>query len=248
MGKQLIITIFIFSTILYGNNSINEEFNYIVNYFMMPSLEMKMKIVYPYNFENQKLYKIDVHTKTKSIFNKIFAIDNHYRTIYDPNNYTSLYFEKSIKQPNVNQELEIKYQNQKAQYSNGQFRKTPTEIYDFFSLLMYLRTINTDSLEQISITVDMEGELFESTFLIEKQEYLKVGKIKILTDKIKIIYKKLDQTQQSVLDYTDIFFWKIASEAGNKYIWIEQKEKRRIVKAKFSENKSWLEAKLIEEK
>jgi hypothetical protein len=93
----------------------------------------------------------------------------------------------------------------------------------------------------------MEGEFFQATFQLEP-EYLKIGHTKILTDKIKINYTKLHKNQSSALDYTDIFFWKIASESGDKYIWIEQRKRRRILKAKFSEGNSWLEAKFIEGK
>lgn len=126
--------------------------------------------------------------------------------------------------------------------------KKANVIYDFFSMLMFLRTVPKDSLGKIEILVDMEGEFFEATFQTEAEENIKVGKEKILTDRIRINYVKPDENQVSVLDYTDIFYWKIASEDGNKYIWLEQNNKRRIIKAKFSEGSSWLEARLIEGK
>ncbi|MBL7066841.1 MAG: hypothetical protein ISS29_03170 [Candidatus Marinimicrobia bacterium] len=43
---------------------------------------------------------------------------------------------------------------------------------------------------------------------------------------------------------TDVFYWKIASSEGQKFIWLEQAEQRRIVKAEFHLGLARLGAKL----
>lgn len=244
MQKKFVFFYILLFSVLLAESDEKEIYNYVVNYFMMPSLNMKMEI--SHNFSEPDSARIDVFTKTKPFFNKIFAVDNHYFSIYNESDKRVKFHKKTISQPNVTQTLSINYENSPIVYSTGETRESKTPTYDFFSMLMFLRAVPRDSLEFIKITVDMEGEFFQATFNIEAEDRLKLGKEKIKTDRIKINYTKIDKQQLSVLDYTDIFFWKIASESGNKYIWLEKNNKRRIIKAKFSENSSWLEAKLIE--
>ena len=245
MKLKLFILLILFSSFSLAGP--DEEFHYIVRYFMLPGLEMKMKIYHNVEFEGEFYNKIDITTKTKKVFNKIFSIDNNYLSIYDPVDFSCKYHEKLIRQPNVEQELSIRYNNGFAEYSSGVTRQVSNRTMDFFSLLMYIRTLNEEQLLDSHVIIDMEGELFDVTFFIEKEENFKIGRKKILTDKVRLIFKKQLPEQLSVLDYTDIFFWKIAEEGGDKYIWIERGEQKRIIKARFSEGGSWLEAKLIEE-
>jgi predicted nucleic-acid-binding Zn-ribbon protein len=212
----------------------------------MPSLEMTMEI--REDFPEVGYSNIGVHTKTKLFFDKIFAINNTYTTIYHTKSGYAKYHIKKISQPNVTQTLEVEYAKDIINYSTGKQRHSDEPVMDFFSMLMHIRNVPQDSIEFLDFVVDMEGEFFRTTFEIEKEEMLEIAGKKYLTNKIKINYKKVNIEQESVLDYTDIFFWKIASESGGKYIWLEKNEKPRLIKAKFSEGKTFLEAKLIEGK
>jgi hypothetical protein len=169
-------------------------------------------------------------------------------TYYDTGSFFCNYHSKKIKQPNVVQQLEIVYEDTTARYSNDNVRKIPEKVMDFFSMLMYIRKLNPEKFESEKITIDMEGEIFAVSLRLIKEEKIAASGGEINTNKIQLVYQKIDKDQVSVLDYTDIFFWKIASEKGKKYLWIEKEGDRRIIKARFSEGGSWLEAKLIEEK
>ncbi|MFP4548434.1 MAG: DUF3108 domain-containing protein [Fidelibacterota bacterium] len=247
MYKQVFFTILILTVMIPAGEQFSEEYHYVVNYFMMPSLDMKISLTYDYEFEGKKTGKINVTTETKNFFDKIFKIDNQYFTVFELSDKSCLYHQKKISQPNVTQNLQINYGEKMATYSNGETRtfKT-TQIYDFFSMLVYLRTVDCRRLETQKIVIDMEGEFFRVNFIVEGTEGLSVGGENIQTRKIKLVYHKIDPKQPSVLDYTDIFFWKIAGESGEKYIWVEADKKKRIIKARFSEGRGALEAKLVE--
>ena len=247
MQIKLFILLILFASISFGEDLPNEEFLLVVNYFMLPSLDMRLKIYHDVEFEGKAFNRIDVTTKTKKFYNKFFSIDNFYSSYFDAD-FSIRYHKKAIKQPNVEQELSINYQNETANYSNGKSRSVKSKTLDFFSLLMYVRKLDSKKLYNSQVTIDMEGELFDITFTLENEETIKVGRKKIATNKFKLNYKKQIPGQKSVLDYTDIFFWKIAEEGGDKYIWVEKEEPKRIIKAKFSEGKNRLEAKLVEEK
>ncbi len=227
----------------------SEEYHYVVNYFMMPGLDMKISLTYDYEFKGKMAGKINVTTETKNFFDKIFRIDNQYSTVFELSDKSCLYHQKKISQPNVTQNLQIEYGEKEATYSNGETRTfEAARIYDFFSMLVYLRTVDYRRLETQKIVIDMEGEFFLVNFVVEGTERLSVGGEDIQARKIKLVYHKIDPKQSSVLDYTDIFFWKIAGESGEKYIWIEAGNKKRIIKARFSEGRGALEAKLVEAK
>ncbi|MBN2279664.1 MAG: DUF3108 domain-containing protein [Candidatus Marinimicrobia bacterium] len=241
---RLLLLVTLQLSLVLGNPA--EEFHYVVHYFLLPGLEMKMKIFRDIEFEGEKYHRIDVSTRTKKIFDRIFAIDNFYSSVYHALNFHCHYFEKTIRQPNVEQHLTVRYTDHLAFYSTGETRPVENHIFDFFSMLMYLRTLDDEQFEKERIIIDMEGELFEVRFEILQEEDIKVAHHEVPTIKISLIYKKLNPLQPSVLDYTDIFFWKIAEEKGEKYIWIEKAELRRIIKARFAEGGRFLEAKLTE--
>jgi len=247
MKFKILILLVLVSTISFGNDLPDENFHFVVKYFMLSSLDMRMKIFNDVIYEGKPSKRIEVTTKTKKLYNKIFSIDNYYSTYYNQENYSCQYHKKLIQQPNVEQELYIEYKNGKAHYSIGEIRDVGDSVLDFFSLLMYTRTLDTEDYATSQVTIDMEGELFDVTFDVQKEEFIKVGGDKILTEKVNLIYKKQIPGQESILDYTDIFFWKIAEEGGDKFIWVEKGGQRRIVKARFSEGRSWLEARLVED-
>lgn len=244
-SRILFIAILLIQSILMAEEPANEEYHYVVNYLMFPSLDMKISINYNHEFNDKKVGEINVTTKTKKFFDKIFSIDNQYSTFFDPDDKHCLFHRKKIRQPNVTQTLQIEYETEKAVYSNGDTRliKNMTPVYDFFSMLVYLRSKKPAELDPLII--DMEGEYFYVDFRLEGREKLSVGDEKIITNKINLVYKKVFPGQQSVLDYTDIFFWKLAEESGKKYIWLEEGYKNRIIKAKFSEGRGTMEAKLV---
>jgi len=247
LHKKLFLIIFLLAGTILAEMQVDEEYHYVVNYLMLPSLDMKMTLSYNYDFDGGKTGKIYVTTKTKRFFNTIFEIDNHYSTVFQLTDKCCLFHQKNIHQPNVTQNLQVEYNDQKALYSNGESRTfKAARIYDFFSMLVYLRKTDHRELEKQTIIVDMEGEFFQVSFLIGGTELLSIGKEKIETRKIRLVYQKVHRDQQSVLEYTDIFFWKMAEETGEKYIWLETDKNKRIIKARFSDGRGALEAKLVD--
>ncbi len=224
-----------------GYLSAQEKYTYNVSFYSIPSLTMTMEIS-----ATEEIKRLDITTKTNSFFDKIFAIENHYSTLYHADSFSVIHHEKKIDQPNVVQQLTIDYRAEQIRYSNGERRVSPQQpLMDFFSFLMYLRHQPINRLD--NVTIDMEGEFFDVSLHYLSDENIEFGETVISTHKIELIYQKIDNAQSSVLNYTDIFNWKIASESGKKYIWLEKGDRKRIIKARFSEGKSRLEATLVEE-
>lgn len=132
-----------------------ETYRYELDFIFIPAVDIVMEITDTIYLENQSLALLQLHTKTRPVFNHFFEADNVYKTIYDPQTFIAYSSEKSIEQPNISQEI---------------------------------RTIYSEK--------------------------------------------------------TDVFYWKIASSEGQKFIWLEQAEQRRIVKAEFHSGLARLVAKL----
>lgn len=244
--KSVFIFSFITSLCFSMDNKMNEN-HYRVHFFLLPSLDMVMKQYYPQEYKGELYECLDFENKTRGIFDKIFKIDNTYKTLYDPLDYSCKFQHKIIDQPNVKQNITSEYFYNEVQYSNGKTVSIPMKMHNFFSMLMHLRKLNIDKIEKKTIPVEIEGIIFNTVFQNLGTEKISVGKSKIETNKIIIQLIPIYKNQESVLDITDVFFWKISDPKGEKIVWIECGEKKRIIKAKFSESATWLEVKLVEE-
>jgi len=243
------ILFFLFFSILgFSQESVNKEvFNYRVDFLLIPSLNMTMKIS-PYSDYNDKASRqIEYIADTKKIFEPIFAVHNYYRSVYDPVNFTCLFHEKNINQSNMVQKISAIYRNDSVIYSNDRSLSIPANTHSFFSLLMHLREIEIAELDRVTFPCEMEGYLYNAAFRHLGTEVLPVGSKGVITDKIRILLTELNPGQESVIEMTDVFYWKIASGEGKKYVWIEQEDPRRIIRSKFSLTASWLTANLIDD-
>ncbi len=229
--------------------SAEEIYNFQVNFLLVPSLNLTMKISEPYYFQNRKVKKIEYIAKTNSLFSKIFSVDNIYESIYSVDDFSVLVHKKIIKQPNVQQNLVVIYDFEKLQaiYSNGKTVNIPGKVHSFFSMLMHLRYIPKINLEKIRLNIEIEGKVFEARFLNRGTEKINVSGTDIDSYKIEILMKNLTPGRRSVSPLTDIFYWKMGSEEGEKYIWLEKQNPHRIVKTKFSLSSTWLNAILVQD-
>jgi len=218
---------------------------YQVDFLMIPSVKMSMKITDPVQFKNKTAAEIAFKTHTFGVFNRIYPVNNHYRSIYDPENYQIYYRAKQIAQPHLKQELSAVYDSASVVYSNGKTLSIPPQTHGLFSLLMHLRSIATDSLPYRSLPLEIEGLLYEASFKPLSQEILLLGNQGVVTQKIQIKFFALNPGRPAVVPRSDLFYGNIATDKGEKLVWIEKKAPHRIIKAKFSVAPLWLVAKLL---
>ncbi len=204
-----------------------------------------MKITYPLPYKDKTATKIAFHTQTVGVFNRLYEVNNHYQSIYDPDSYCIYYGAKQIEQPHFKQQLSAVYDSTAVTYSNGKTLSIPPQTHGLFSLLMHLRTLTPDSLQHLSVPLEIEGHLYEASFKLLNEEILLVDDQGISTHKIQIKCFALNPGRPAVVPRSDLFYGNIAAKKGEKLIWIEKKAPRRIIKAKFSVAPLWLVAKLL---
>lgn len=221
-----------------------ETYRYELDFIFIPAVDIVMEITDTIYSENQSLALLQFHTKTRPVFNLFFEVDNVYKTIYDPQTFKAYSSEKSIEQPNISQEIKARYSEKTVTYSNGVSRPILPQTNNIFSMLMHLRTLDREQIESENFPVEIEGSLYEVRFSYCEEQIIPFGESVILTDKIEIILFLLTPDMPAITEKTDVFYWKIASSEGQKFIWLEQAEPRRIVKAEFHLGLARLVAKL----
>jgi len=221
-----------------------ETYRYELDFIFIPAVDIVMEVNDTVFSENQSLTFLQFHTKTKPVFNNFFEIDNVYKTIYDSQTFKAYSSEKSIEQSNISQEVRAKYSEEVVTYSNGVSRPILPQTNNFFSMLMHLRTLDGEQIENNGFPVEIEGRLYEAHFSRCKEEIIPFEEGGIFTDKIEITLFLLTPNLPAITEKTDVFHWKIASSEGQKFIWLEQAEPRRIVKAEFHFGPARLVAKL----
>jgi len=221
------------------------EYDYKIDLLSVPSVNAKMQVFYHYPYNEQTAARVVFTNQTTPVFSSVFKVDNIYETIYDPQTCAALFSRKIIQQPNVNQDLSACYENRVVRYSNGFQRTVPAGTHSFFSFLVHLTQLSIAEITDAEFVVDLEGLLYRSSQQHAGEQWLRIGKQKVLTDEIVITFSALDAKTETAVEITDVFHWRIAAGKAKRRVWIERNQPRRIVKAQFFLPPAWVTARMI---
>ena len=225
-----------------------ETYHFRIDFYLIPAVDLTMEI-YPTEIINGRpAHKMVYSNHTLDAISKIFEVDNIYETIYDPLTFEVFSSRKTINQSNLQQTISAVYRDGEAVYSNGVSFRVPDNIHNIFSLLMQIRTLDPDRLDDDTrIPIDIEGILYLAKLTRIGEKLMHIGKTKVATQGIAIHLFPMRPDQETVTGKTDIFNWKVGSTGDRRSIWIEKAEPHRIIKTDFYLSPAWLTARLIDD-
>jgi len=164
-------------------------------------------------YNNIPAVKLGYKTKTNKLTSTIFKVDNVYETIIDQNTLQILSFQKSTFQPNVVNNLYTKYDDNVIKYNDSQ-TIIPAQCFNIFSLLYYLSN-KPFELIQDSVLVEREGLMYNCQLL--------KSQIKDSFE-FELKFELINDTNNAVIEHTDIFTWALFKPDGNNKIIINKSE------------------------
>lgn len=242
--KKIILVIFVFLILFISILAANriETYNYTVNLLFIPALDLQMKI----SDTGSDCKKLEFVAGTNSVFDKLYKVNNYYKCIYDEDSYLPESREKIIRQPQLKHQVNIEYKNQMVYYAKKDSLNIPPKTYSLLSMLMFLRSDKYNCKTDTNLTIEVKGGIYSAKPRYFGEETLELNDRRIPAHVIKIGLSR--KTKPLKNEKSDIFFDNITDTEGERIVWIEKGGQKRILKAKFSVKKTWLTARLKEEK
>lgn len=243
---KFILLVVIIEQISAQPQSGSQVYDYRIDFLFIPCVNLTMKIIPYERYEGRTVTRLEFITDTNKFFSQIYEVHNSYVSLYDPKDFTIIFNEKFVIQPNLKQQVSATYTDTIVQYSNQKSINIPTNTHNLFSLIMHCRELSIKDLEEELYFVESEGHLYEATFSYLGEEVLVVENKGVLTEKIEINLFPLNPERDSFLNSTDVFNWKIMSSEAKRLLWLERENPHRIIKCKFYLSPVWVTARLVE--
>jgi len=206
-----------------------ETYHYTVYFWKIPCVDITMILSEDQQGSPSELTFL---TRTKELFSYFFSVDNSYKTVFDPNSFQMLGYEKKIKQSNMKQKIAITWNPEDStyQYQNTPYKR-PKDTHNIFSLMMRGRFMDWQSLDSEWWPVDHEGHLFQSRYLWIDSTDIEVGGKRYPADHYRIDLSANREEDIHLVDKTDVFSWGIFLEGCVRQLWIERGGEKRILRA-----------------
>ncbi|MFQ6674625.1 MAG: DUF3108 domain-containing protein [Fidelibacterota bacterium] len=206
-----------------------ETDHYTVYFWKIPSAHLAMTVS---PGQDGDLKELTFTARTTDAFSYFFSVDNTYKTVFDPVTFQLVQYEKKVKQPNIEQTVNIVWNRDERSFQSGGMKyRRPEGTLNIFSLLMMGRSLEWKSLDATWREVDHEGRPFRSRYLWIDSARVQIGDEKYLADHYRLDLIPGDRETADVVEVTDVFTWGIALENCVRQIWIERGPKRRILRA-----------------
>lgn len=177
---------------------------------------------------------ISFHTETLGIFHSIWPVDNHYFTKYDSLSFGIREYRKSIHQGSYKGELSCTFDSNASELIyNRQSIVVIDSIQNIFTILARLSYQSVEELDTKWFFMNHEGSPQRARLLWVDAEILDIDNTNILCDHYRLDIEEVkgESIQVSPWDY---FTDHISSSDAIRQVWVEQNEKRRIIKATVS--------------
>ena len=249
--KRMLLKFILFFTLpvaeIFGGDVLADEFyKYRVDFVFIPSVNLEMAVTQAEDFGDGDVLKLEFRTDTMKLFSRFFTVHNLYTSYYDPHDYSILKSEKTIEQSDVKQEVVASYSDSQVVYLDGDVIRIPPNTHNIFTLLMKCRKVGIDELPKTRFSVDIEGRIYEASCKHRGEEIVRMGNSGVIADEIEIDLFPLNSDASPVVKKTDVFNYGIGRDDSKRFIWIERKAPRRIVKAQFYLSRLWVTAHLVE--
>ena len=177
---------------------------------------------------------LSFHTETLGMIHYIWPVDNHYFTQYDSISFGIRKYTKLINQGRYNGELNAYYDltNSQLKYNDESVFVTDS-VQNIFTLLARVSYQPVEDLDAKWFPMNHEGVPHRARFLWAGTDTIDINDVDIVCDhyRLDIEKNKGKSVQVSAWDY---FTDHVASSEAIRQIWVEQNDKRRIIKATVS--------------
>ena len=207
-----------------------ETTQFMISFMGLDAAKVSIKIEDgTYNDLNAKI--ITYRTKTLKAFNKLFPVDNYYKTIVTNDLNEILYFEKKTSQPWLNNDIKTIKHDNKILYSDSSI-EIPKNYYNIFSLLELLNQKPINEIIKKEYKLEKEGEKYIANFRRGED----------LTD-VYLDLRFKEQYSKSLLKGTDIFTWAIFKNRSERKLKIKN---GKLVYCEFSLGLVNMKAKILD--
>ncbi len=177
---------------------------------------------------------LSFHTETLGMIHSIWPVDNHYFTHYDSISFGIRQYRKSIHQGSYKGELNCTFEPNGSQLNyNRQSVAAVDSIQNIFTLLARVSYQSVEDLDTKWFPMNHEGVPHRARFLWAGTDTLDINNADIVCDHYRLDIEKAkgEFVQVSPWDY---FTDHVSSSKAIRQIWVEQNDKRRIIKATVS--------------
>ena len=177
---------------------------------------------------------LSFHTETLGMIHSIWPVDNHYFTHYDSISFGIRQYTKSIHQGSYKGELNCTFEPNSSQLNyNRQLVAAVDSIQNIFTLLARVSYQSVEDLDTKWFPMNHEGVPHRARFLWAGTDTLDINNADIVCDHYRLDIEKVkgEFVQVSPWDY---FTDHVSSSKAIRQIWVEQNDKRRIIKATVS--------------
>ena len=174
---------------------------------------------------------LSFHTETMGMMHSIWPVDNHYFTHYDSISFGIRQYRKSIHQGSYKGELNCTFEPNGSQLNyNRQSVSVVDSIQNIFTLLARVSYQSEEHLDTKWYPMNHEGSPKRARFLLAGTETLEINNMNILCDHYRLDIEETDGVTLNISTW-DYFTDHVASSEALRQIWVEQNDKRRIIKA-----------------
>ncbi len=208
-----------------------EKLHYTVSFWRIPCVDVAMIR----NQTQDKKMKLEFTAKTRPVFDYFFAVDNSYTTWYDNKSFGMEKYSLSANQPNGDIKYELKWDDEKNQYSTSDISYgRPEKSHNIFSLLMRARNFPWGRLDTVWWPVEHEGSSYKGRYLWVDSSDVEVGNDRISADHYRFDLREAEGNEVELTDMQDIFSWGIVLDGAVRQVWIERGGARRILRAEVN--------------
>lgn len=177
---------------------------------------------------------LNFNTKTVGLIQSIWSVDNHYKTEFNSLTFGVRKYTKNIQQGSYSGILNCEYNPTDSTLNyDGNLVSVPDSIQNIFTLLARVSQQSPEYLDTKWFPMNHEGSRHRARFLLAGVENLEIGDENISCDHFRLDIEQTGEASIQVSPY-DYFMDHVASAKALRQIWVEQTDKRRIVKASVS--------------
>ena len=211
-----------------------EQLVYHMEYMNFHVAMLFFKINSGSEINDSEHYHLTVSAKSTGKAKFLFSINNVYETVLDKNKMLPVWAIKKIRQKNIKHELTIKYNHSahQASLADSIFWFIPSDCYDYFSMLYFLRTLSPQQLEFFRFFLDSEYLISEVEVALKSEnEILNVPAGQFKTTRVEITFTPWSKEKRPWK--TDLLTNRLAKPGSVVTMWFSEDDFRLPLKISY---------------
>ena len=183
------------------------------------------------SFYNNQNSELKIKTHSIGLINYFFPFDNEYNVNYDSSSFNMINYSKTIKQGQFKQTLfgVWDHKKNKIKYEGHVDLPRTNPSLTILSFLTMIRQVSKNELDTKWFPIEHEGKLFKSRVLFSDSVNLDYNGSSILCNHFRL--DLIPDSKKKILDQSDYFNNNIVRSDAIRQLWVENLNKKRILKA-----------------